>query len=287
MKKLPTNLTPLIDGDWIVYMCCQAIEYSCEGEPKLQDIVDVFDHKIEEIVKTLGGTTEPPIIFYTGQANFRKERATTKVYKGNRKDKERPFHYENLKNYISTKYACLVNPATEADDMMAIWQTQWEECKPLDHEGECIIVTVDKDLRQVNGWHYSPEGHNFPSFGPTFVTDDNSYINLKNPVNPGKGLIGTGYKFFWSQVITGDSVDNIPGLPKAGPKFAYELLKDVDSEYACYEAVKGAYRDVLLNADDCLREQVDLLYMVRELDGGGYPVMYTYPEEVKDVCVSV
>lgn len=257
--ELPPDLTMLIDGDWLLHMACMSVEYNWpeneayeEGNsPPFEWVVDVLENKINEWKATLQ-TEAAPLICFSGGDNFRKTLAVTKTYKGNR-DEGKPFHYSNLKAYVEATKPTLEHPLLEADDLMAIEQTSSGDTT--------IIVTVDKDLRQVNGWLYSPEGHNYPSLGPVYISDENSYIELDEK----NKLRGIGYKFFWSQVITGDGVDNIPGLPRRGPKFAYELLDSCTSDRECYLNVRDAYRNDVLCADDFLEEQINLLWMVREM----------------------
>ena len=262
------NQQILLDGDWIVYMSCMAVEYGLEEhvEPRFEDVLKVFDYKLKEIQKYVE-TDKPPILYYTGKNNYRIKLATSKPYKGNRKQ-EKPFHYNNLKNYLELNYETLTVDTVEADDLMAMNQSD-----------KTIIVTVDKDLRQVNGWHFSPEGHNYPSFGPTYVTDDNSYIEWKNPDKKAKGVVGTGWRFFYYQLLIGDSTDNIPGLPGCGPAGAYPNLVDVADEYEAYEVVRDMYRDKCLMADDYLLEQANLLWMVRGLHRDNSPILWHPPLE--------
>jgi len=283
--KLPKNITPLLDGDWVVYAACSAIEYRHEEryiemateegwwedgmnipDPSFQSVVDVFEGKVKEIKRVLRTKTNP-IIFFTGPNNFRKEVAKTKVYKGTRKE-EKPFFYEDLKGLIELRYATKVDDTLEADDLMSIHQTESPD--------DTCIVTVDKDLRQVNGWHYSPEGWNYPSFGPKYVTDENSYIEFKNPDKKGKGIVGTGYQFFWAQMLLGDSTDNIPGLPGHGPAAVMKLLEQCNTKGECFEAVRDAYRDVCWMPNAYMLEQGQLLWMVREIKDGK-PVMWSIP----------
>jgi len=281
--KIPKDIQPLIDGDWIVYMACNAIEYRLmkewreagevepEPTPSFDDTVRVLVSRVKEVSKVLG-TEMPPLFLFTGKNNFRKEVAKTKVYKGNRKGREKPFHYQNLVNYIEASYATSTIDNVEADDLMAILQTEATSYPTC-------IVTVDKDLRQVNGWHYSPEGANFPSFGPTYVTDDNSYIKWKDPENKKKGLIGTGYKFFYAQLITGDGVDNIPGLPKGGPTLAMQLLEECTTERECFEVVRWEYRGICWDPDTYMKEQIDLLWMIRHFNDDGSIQYWEEPDE--------
>ena len=284
--ELPKNILPLVDGDWILYMACSAIEYRLvkewkdsgevgpEPTPSYEDTVTVLKNRIEEIKKTLHTTTEP-IFFFTGANNFRKEVAVSKVYKGKREGQPKPFHYNNLKKFVETMYTTQEKDNLEADDLMSIWQTEWEANRPLNSEDQCCIVTVDKDLRQVNGWHYSPEGYNYGSFGPEYVTDENCWIKLsKNR----KKIVGTGWKFFFSQLLTGDTVDDIPGLPHTGPVKALSILTPCATMAEAFDAVEWAYRGECWDPEAYLLEQGRLLWMVREIRDGK-PVMWEVGDE--------
>ena len=74
--------------------------------------------------------------------------------------------------------------------------------------GKAIGVTIDKDLRQVPGWHLNPDKE-----------DDAILISKED-----------GDKFFYEQWMTGDSTDNIFGLWKIGPAKAKKLLDSTDKE---------------------------------------------------------
>jgi len=273
-RSLPKNALPLMDADWIVYMACSAVEYPLDNpaEADFQDVVDVFDGKIKEIKRILN-TTEEPIYFFTGVDNFRMDIAKSKEYKGKRK-KEKPYHYKNLVMYIEARYPVIRYKNLEADDGMAIFQTDWLKCIPLNLIQPSIIVTPDKDLRSVEGWHYGPEGWNYPSFGPILISEENSYIELSKDR---KKVIGIGYKFFYSQLLTGDVVDNIPGLPRTGAVAAVKLLANATTKGEAYIAVRDAYRDVCLCPDEYLKEQADLLWMVRGVNRKGEPVLWQPP----------
>src|SRR5690606_18373771 len=118
-------------------------------------------------------------------------------------------HYDNLTAYIFGKYDVKVAVGMEADDLMSV--DQWEAVKA--GRLDTIICSRDKDLRITPGMHFGWPCGKQPQFGPCRVTELGE-IELKNN---GKKLIGTGLKFFYSQVVTGDTTDNYPGLPKGGP----------------------------------------------------------------------
>ncbi len=93
----------------------------------------------------------------------------------------------------------------EADDVLA---TLARKCDEL--EAECLIVTGDKDCRQL-------------------ITDKVSLFNIrKNQVYDAQSLMAD-WGILPSQVVdfqalVGDKVDNVPGVPLIGPKIAQELL---------------------------------------------------------------
>ena len=109
-------------------------------------------------------------------------------------------------------------PGYEADDILATVARITEE-----RGGQCRLVTSDKDCRQL-------------------ITDQVALYNIrKNLVFrlPGAGK-GLGHpaptRFVDFQAITGDSTDNVPGVPGLGPGFAKKLLLKHDSLDAAIEA---------------------------------------------------
>jgi 5'-3' exonuclease len=61
-------------------------------------------------------------------------------------------------------------------------------------------------------------------------------------------------------LLTGDGVDNIPGLKGIGPKKAAKILKDCVTEQELYKAVLEAYDGNV----EYLTEQGQLLWLRRE-----------------------
>lgn len=185
--------------------------------------------------------------------NFRYERAVSKPYKGTRKN-PKPFHFDNILAYLLGNYDCRIANGIEADDAMGIEQTK--------RPHETIICSRDKDLRMVPGYHYSWECGKQAAIGPV-ETEGVGWLET----NPSGQLVGYGYKFFCAQMLMGDSVDNIPGLPKAGKAFAKALLEPLNTVEDLYTATKQAYIDKLGTSKDTKEyflEQADLLWIMRE-----------------------
>ena len=265
MTKIPTNLVPLIDGDILRYEVGFAAEAGWKAMTEGEDNIPPFHYvealllsRIDRIVQECE-TKEIPEIFLTEGKTFRYDLAKTKPYKATRKE-NKPWHYDNLTQYMYGVLNAVRVTGIEADDAIAI--------NHVASPGDTIICSRDKDLRQVPGWCYSWELGRQPSFGPELVTKEGT-IRLSDDR---KSLKATGLAAFYGQILTGDRVDNIPGLDKCGPVAAYNILshaKDmfsaVEDEYM--EGVDGDYEDLLL-------EQGRLCWMTRRLHEDGSPVLW-------------
>lgn len=310
-------MKPLIDADVLRYEIGFSGEYKDEdGENQIREfefVADLFDQKIKEIcVETWA--TESPLLFLTMDnrlhkrqnrdrkkiitkllsgadeasakkqekikqkvaeiekdmeyvPNFRDKIATKKPYKGNRKS-NKPFHYDNLTQHILNNYECMVAKGYEADDLMSIYQCQYLK------EMDTIICSRDKDLRITPGMHYGWPCGRQPQFGPKRVTEVGE-LELKP-----KKVVGDGLMFFYSQLITGDTVDNIPGLPRGGPVKAFNTLHGLTSEEEMFNAVAALYEASYGDTwREEMEEQANLLWMVREFDEEGNIVPYVMFDE--------
>lgn len=131
--------------------------------------------------------------YLTGKTNFRNDVAVTATYKGNRKG-EKPKHHSLLREYLEYSWNGSVSDGCEADDEIAIAATELGD--------ESIIVSLDKDFDQVQGWHYN------------FVKKEKYYVTQE------EGLLN-----FYCQFLTGDRIDNIIGVNGIGPVKARKLLE--------------------------------------------------------------
>lgn len=295
-------MRPLIDADILVYEIANCGQYTDpdSGELIVREfdyVSGLLDQKIKEIEAEVWAT-EPSILYLTGdrkltksvnkklkfegkkeivfKENFRFKVAKQKEYKATRKN-EKPFHYHNLREYMLANYTCIISEGMEADDMI---------CVELTRNGDkldVICCSRDKDLRMVAGMHFGWECGKQPQFGPKRV-DKIGSLTLKE--TKGKDdkvtytIKGVGLKFFYSQLITGDSVDNIPGLRGGGPVLAFNTLNDATTEEAMFERVAGLYEKKYGESYRTeLREQADLLWMIQELDAEGSPIKYVMYDE--------
>lgn len=258
-------MTPLIDSDVLRYEIGFAAEsaWQSEGFPPFDFAAQKLDLLIANICAVVGAT-KPPILYFTGKTNFRNNIAKTTPYKERKGYK--PFHYYNLTAYAKAVYDWRELEGFEADDLMAIAQTS----NPYD----TIICTRDKDLRAVPGWHYGWELGNQPEFAPTCVTPLGE-IRLSSDR---KSIKGEGLLFFYSQCLTGDTTDSIPGCKGCGPVKAFETLDGCTTLDQAFERVLGVYKEVYgALAEDMLLEQGQLLWMTRKIDDKGEPVLWKFP----------
>jgi hypothetical protein len=200
----------LIDSDIIAYR----VSFACKDESIVAArqtvnsyIADILMCGVDNCFS--GCFVDDWKLYLTGKNNFRNKIATTAVYKGNR-TAEKPKHLAAIREYIVSEFAAIVVDGQEADDAIAIDATI--------HGDNCVIVSVDKDLDQLSGWHYN------------FVKRHNYYVN------PNDALLN-----FYKQILTGDSADNIIGLSGIGKVRAEKILSECKTEQELYDACVAAY----------------------------------------------
>ena len=264
---LPGNLTPLVDGDILAYELSFAAEAYWKYQhaerneevvvpPPFDVVQSMMDARIPEIVAESGAVGNPELCF-TGNGNFRHFIAATQPYKADRAEK--PFHYYNTMFILKLMYKHHIKDGLEADDLMGILLTSYPD--------KYICISRDKDLRQIPGWHYGWEVGKQPSFGP-HKYEGIGEISLTS--GKSRKIVGGGMKFFYCQMLMGDRVDTVPGIPGTGPVTAYNIISPCttieECENAVAEAYKVAYPD---NWKNVMIEQGQLLYMTREVNKNG------------------
>ena len=248
--------------DFVANLLDEAVNGICEAvmssQPPILYITTrpEFVDKINRRNRFLG---EEPMVF---KENFRNEIAVTKPYKGTRKS-EKPHHFLGLFMYMYENYDVRLANGIEADDLMSIDQMQ-----DLDNS---VICTRDKDLRITKGWHYGWACGKQPEFELQEVDD----LGWLKPNAAKKKVEGVGMKFFYSQMITGDTVDNIPGIKGKGWAAAWDALCDAKSVKECKKIVMDMYKAKYgEGAREMFTEQAQLLWMLRVNDttAGGWNV---------------
>ena len=215
----------LIDADYLIYGVGFASEEDSEKFAKSR-LVETLEDLVYIHLKA-----DSYEAFLTGKNNYRYEIAKTVPYKGNRKDAKKPKHYDALRDCMITRLGAVVVDGQEADDEVAIRMTKEPD--------QYLLVGVDKDLRQIPGWHHNP------------VKAKTEYINDFE-----------AYKNFATQLLTGDRVDNIPGLLGVGPVKAAKTLKEAKTKEELLRAVWKVYQEKE-HGIEYLTEQGQLLWLRR------------------------
>lgn len=276
---------PLIDADILTYEVASVGQYIGEdGEIHLRPwgwVEETLDWRIKAICEAVEATQEPILYLTVDERlhrmntrslrfsgdfhpNFRIERAKLRTYKGTRKS-EKPLYYNSIRAYLLVSYNTVVSSGCEADDEMAMEQTLRPD--------STIICTRDKDLRQVPGNHYGWETGKQAEFGPRSY-DQLGTLELDRSLSSPK-LVGGGFKFFAGQLLTGDVVDNIEGLKGYGPVKVSDLIGNLNSIPELLSAVRTEYERVYPDSwRKNLREQTDLLWMIRRRNEDGSLVMF-------------
>jgi 5'-3' exonuclease len=216
----------LVDADIIAYRAA----FSARDEPEKQ-----ARQKVDEICGNIMYDCHYPEeyalgentwFYLTGSGNFRKDLATIKVYKGQRPPK--PEHLPATRDQLVERWGAEVVDGQEADDAIGI--------KATDLQGDCVIVSVDKDLLMIPGTHYN------------FVKQEWTKVDQEQ-----------GDYFFYKQLLTGDQVDNIQGVPGIGPKKAEKAYQGCTTVQEMYQKALEMY-----NGDaDALLENARLLWLRR------------------------
>jgi 5'-3' exonuclease len=238
------NRIGLIDADVVAYWAAAG----CDEMPVQSATAKVRDRMVTICDQI---QTDEIRCYLTGKKNFREKVARYQMYKGNRYDKDgnrikpQPRHLGACRNYIADNYNTTVAHGQEADDLLGIAQVKCNASK----DWHSIISTIDKDLRIIPGKHHDMNsGYIFEFTDPLGALE----IDAKGKVR------GYGLKFFYAQLLMGDSADWIPGNPQVtqymkdgydgitrlggcGPKAAYAVVADAKSEQELVQRVLGCY----------------------------------------------
>jgi len=142
-------------------------------------------------------------------------------YKANRKDFEKPHHYQTVRDRLTNKWDAVISrEGWEADDEVSA--LGWEYWEHGDWSQPLIICSIDKDLDTVPGHHYRWQTYNKEADN-YFVSDAEAMEN------------------YWISALTGDKADNIPGLYRIGPKRAGSILRSCETELEYYRTARTQY----------------------------------------------
>lgn len=210
--------TALLDGDIVAYRCAAASE---------DTDLEIANLRADKLMRDILFLTEANDykVFLTGRNNFRKE--IYPEYKANRKDKTKPRHLQDIREFLIHQWMAVVTEGCEADDLLGCNQTE-----------DTIICSIDKDLLQVPGRHFNWVKSEF-------------YEQTEHG----------GLRMFYYQLLQGDRGDNVPGLSGIGPKKAERYLEGITDEQELFDTCLGLYKNDL----DTMLRNGKLLWIWRHL----------------------
>lgn len=197
-----------IDGD----VSCHSSSWGAET---LEDAILKLDEIIEATYEDVFATDY--IIALGGKVNFR-ETFYSEYKKTPSRVKARstkPIWFNKLKDYLASKENTVVAEGFEADDLLRIWSNEAQK-----NNIDFIVCSIDKDLDCIPGKHFKP-GKNI------FYTVSEEEAD----------------RHYWMQILMGDPVDNIPGIPKIGKKKADNILSSCNNNNERKAAVIEAYKE--------------------------------------------
>jgi len=190
-------------------------------------------------------------VFDAKGKNFRHE--ILKSYKANRPPmpKELVEQLQPLKSICNFMAAPVVEiEGVEADDVIATLSEK------LKSKYEVIISSLDKDLMQL-----VEDGNVSMMNTMTSEEFDEKGVQKKFNVKPNQ--------IVEYLALVGDSSDNIPGVPKVGPKTASKWLneyQDLSTIIDNAELLKGAVGESFRNSIDNLARNVELVSLKKDVD---------------------
>lgn len=213
----------LFDADSLIFASCYNRVSNIDEIPYIQDIdesISKFEKGFQAIMDEVG--EEYPLtgvmVFSGSKGTYRKE--ISKEYKANRKKKELPPMLPLLHKYVKERYNAVYDDYYETDDLVA---TYWRKLSDRDGVDNVIIVSIDKDYMQ------------FPALIYNYHYKKKQFIKLSKQ---------DAWYNFYTQMIVGDTADNVNYCKGKGKKFAERLLADKKTKFSMQRAVYTVYKEI-------------------------------------------
>jgi 5'-3' exonuclease len=213
----------LFDADSLIFASCYNRISDINETPYIQDIdeaIEKFENGFQAIMDEV--SEEYPIsgvmVFSGSKGVYRKE--ISKEYKANRKKQELPPMLPMLHKYVKERYNAVHDDYYETDDLVA---TYWKKISDRDGVENVIIVSIDKDYMQ------------FPALIYNYHYTKKSFIKLSKQ---------DAWYNFYTQMIVGDSADNVNYCKGYGKKYAERLLSDKKTKFSMQRAVYTLYKEI-------------------------------------------
>lgn len=219
------------------------------------------------VVRRIAGAGGRSVIHLTASGGHKGHRyaiATVKPYQGQRDSSRRPKNWQAMREWLEGAAGTTLGEGfkvkvwddREADDGVAVAANYAITSGRLP-----AIFSRDKDFRMIPGRHIVWTTLERVEVRPDTwaVTDEDGNVY--------------GQKWFWMQMLQGDSADNVPGLPgqpakdagktkTCGPACAEQWLADVENPTQAFQIVRDLYQRYYGHAwATAFAEQAALLWM--------------------------
>jgi hypothetical protein len=212
------NRTLLVDGDGLCYYCAG------NDDTDVGTARSNLISKVRRAAELVGA--EHVKVLVTGAGSHKGHRyaiARGKPYQGQRAGSRRPKNWQGLRDLLDTGFPGVEIETTytaEADDLFGFYA--------YNDPDNTVILTQDKDMRMLPGTHldWVTNRVHVVEHGLATVRQEHIMYN-RRVVDSVFNDKQYGHKWFWLQMLHGDTADNIPGLPKYVANFDSARAKPV------------------------------------------------------------
>lgn len=257
IEKVPGRYL-LVDGDYLAYYCAGG-DHTTIGDARMRLMQRLDD------MKTLAGA-EHIALHLTATGSHKGWRyivAQQRPYQGNREGSARPKNWAALRDFLESykglAFRQKIWGSREADDGIALHAAMLPY-------GKAVIAMKDKDSQMITGaLHLDWDTYELTEVPADTYEVENSAGRM------------FGHKWFWLQMLMGDSADNIPGVPQilshtgkmvqcgnARARDALVMTHDNESAFMIVSAAYHRYYHEKWFAVFC--EQAALLWMRNDKD---------------------
>lgn len=203
-EKIPNRIL-LVDGDGLCYYCAGNDDTDV-GTARANLI-----SKVKRAAELVGA--EHIKILVTGAGSHKGHRyaiARVKPYQGQRAGSRRPKNWEALRELLATGFNGVEIETTytaEADDLFGWYAYNYPD--------DVVILTQDKDMRMLPGVHLDWVTNRIHKVEHSLTDMRHEYRMYNRKVHDSVfNDKQYGPRWFWLQMLHGDTADHIPGLPK-------------------------------------------------------------------------
>lgn len=257
----------LIDIDQLVYASASVGEKKNLTQNNMEILFIGSVRRRAKEVQDLVPSIKIHRYFVTGKRNFRKRLRAENVYKGNRPPKPKAYEYLHAR---AIRGGAIVDDFLEADDLTAMRH----HLSMVNDTYSTVLVDQDKDLDQVAGWRIVPSLYRHSELirEPTL-----RFITIED-----------AHKSFYTQLLSGDAVDNIAGFSNIGKVRANEVLAGAVTEWELWDRVVNFYFKTYLHQGVSLCDVISkiisrcaLLYLKRGREDVFIPPLREKDDKVK------